>query len=93
MDSSRQNGRSRKERKAGLFEHRRTLYCFAIVVLGNARWVLLHVINTNQNLIGLVNGLAVSIHHVARWTPFCPVAFIFDECAKGMVNPRCIGRG
>jgi hypothetical protein len=52
----------------------------------------LHAINTNQNLIGLVNGSAISIHHIVRWASFCPVAFIFDECARAMVNPRFIGK-
>jgi hypothetical protein len=37
----------------------------------------------------LVNGIAVSIHHVAKWTRFCPVAFIFGEGAPRMVNGWC----
>jgi hypothetical protein len=32
----------------------------------------LHAINTNQNLIGLVNGSAVSIHHLGNCAPICP---------------------
>jgi hypothetical protein len=52
-----------------------------------------HAINTNQNLIGLVNRNGVSIHHVVNSAPFCPVAFIFDEYLAGMVNRWCaIGR-
>jgi hypothetical protein len=41
---------------------------------------------TNENLIGLVNGIGVSIHHVGDAARFCPVAFIFGECASRMVN-------
>jgi hypothetical protein len=49
----------------------------------------LHAITRNQNLIGLVNGIGVSIHHVANRLRFCPVAFIFDEQADRMVNRWC----
>ena len=49
----------------------------------------LHAITRNQNLIGLVNGIGVSIHHVANRPRFCPVAFIFDERADRMVNRWC----
>jgi hypothetical protein len=35
--------------------------------------------NTNQNLIGLVNGNAVSIHHFGKRARICPVAFILRE--------------
>jgi hypothetical protein len=41
----------------------------------------LHAINTNQNLIGLVNRIGVSIHHVADRALICPVAFILRERA------------
>jgi chemotaxis protein CheZ len=34
----------------------------------------------------LVNRTGVSIHHVANSARFCPVAFIFDECERRMVN-------
>jgi hypothetical protein len=40
----------------------------------------------DQNRIGLVNRNGVSIHHVADRALICPVAFIFDERASGMVN-------
>jgi hypothetical protein len=46
----------------------------------------LHAINTNENLIGLVNGNGVSIHHVARHGLICPVAFILSERGPHMVN-------
>jgi hypothetical protein len=46
----------------------------------------LHAINTNQNLIGLVNGNAVSIHHFGSRTRICPVAFILRERGSIMVN-------
>jgi hypothetical protein len=39
----------------------------------------LHAINTNENLIGLVNGNGVSIHHVADRALICRVAFILGE--------------
>jgi hypothetical protein len=42
--------------------------------------------NKIQNRIGLVNGIAVSIHHDIRRAWFCPVAFIFDELGPPMVN-------
>jgi hypothetical protein len=46
----------------------------------------LHAINTNQNLIGLVNVSAVSIHHFGNRTLICPVAFILHERRPLMVN-------
>jgi hypothetical protein len=46
----------------------------------------LHAINTNENLIGLVNGNGVSIHHVANPALICPVAFILGERRQHMVN-------
>jgi hypothetical protein len=46
----------------------------------------LHAINTNQNLIGLVNGSAVSIHHFGDRRRICPVAFILRERGPPMVN-------
>jgi hypothetical protein len=46
----------------------------------------LHAINTNENLIGLVNGNGVSIHHVANHALICPVAFILGERGPFMVN-------
>jgi len=49
----------------------------------------LHAINTNENLIGLVNGNGVSIHHVADPALICPVAFILGECGPFMVNRWC----
>jgi hypothetical protein len=49
----------------------------------------LHAINTNENLIGLVNGNGVSIHHVVKGTLICPVAFILSERAARMVNRWC----
>jgi len=42
-----------------------------------------------KNRIGLVNGIAVSIHHVAKPVRFCPVAFIFNEWEPRMVNRWC----
>jgi hypothetical protein len=42
--------------------------------------------NKIQNRIGLVNGIAVSIHHIVTCAWFCPVAFIFDEPGAPMVN-------
>src|SRR5262245_16291458 len=41
---------------------------------------------TNENLIGLVNGIGVLIHHDGRAGWFCPVAFIFGERTGLMVN-------
>src|SRR4029079_3925750 len=41
---------------------------------------------TNENLIGLVNGIGVSIHHAGVTPRFCRVAFIFSERARLMVN-------
>jgi hypothetical protein len=46
----------------------------------------LHAINTNQNLIGLVNGNGVSIHHLGNGALICPVAFILRERDPPMVN-------
>jgi chemotaxis protein CheZ len=46
----------------------------------------LHAINTNENLIGLVNGNGVSIHHVVNPALICPVAFILGERVAHMVN-------
>jgi hypothetical protein len=37
----------------------------------------------------LVNGIAVSIHHVVNCPRFPAVAFIFDERVAGMVNRWC----
>jgi chemotaxis protein CheZ len=51
----------------------------------------LHAINTNENLIGLVNGNGVSIHHIVSRALICPVAFILDERAAHMVNRWCAG--
>jgi hypothetical protein len=47
----------------------------------------LQAINRDQNRIGLVNGIAVSIHHVVKCPRICPVAFILRERAADMVNP------
>ena len=41
---------------------------------------------TNENLIGLVNGNGVWIHHTGVSLRFCRVAFIFNERAGAMVN-------
>jgi hypothetical protein len=41
---------------------------------------------TNENLIVLVNGIGVLNHRAGEATWFCPVAFIFGECASIMVN-------
>jgi len=49
----------------------------------------LHAINTNENLIGLVNGNGISIHHVTHRSLICPVAFILDERGPFMVNRLC----
>jgi hypothetical protein len=46
----------------------------------------LHAINTNQNLIGLVNASGVSIHHPGNRALICPLAFILRERAPPMVN-------
>jgi hypothetical protein len=51
-----------------------------------ARRTPLHAINTNQNLIGLVNRNAVSIHHFGDRARICPVAFILHERRPLMVN-------
>jgi hypothetical protein len=47
---------------------------------------------TIENLLGLVNGIAVSIHHIGNRPRFCPVAFIFGENARLMVNRWCEAR-
>jgi len=39
-----------------------------------------------QNRIGLVNGIAVSIHHVVKFARFHRVAFILSEWKGRMVN-------
>jgi hypothetical protein len=44
-----------------------------------ARRTPLHAINTNQNLIGLVNGSAVLIHHSRSHARIWQVAFILRE--------------
>jgi hypothetical protein len=49
----------------------------------------LHAINTNENLIGLVNGNGVSIHHVVNRVLIWPVAFILGERGPFMVNRWC----
>jgi hypothetical protein len=54
--------------------------------LATARRTPLHAINTNQNLIGLVNRSAVSIHHFGNRARICPVAFILRERGPLMVN-------
>src|SRR6476620_6932917 len=46
----------------------------------------LHAINTNENLIGLVNRNGVSIHHVVKRARIFRVAFILNERASLMVN-------
>jgi hypothetical protein len=46
----------------------------------------LHAINTNQNLLGLVNGNGVSIHHFGNRALICAVAFILHERGPLMVN-------
>jgi hypothetical protein len=46
----------------------------------------LHAINTNQNLIGLVNASTVSIHHPGNRALICPLAFILREREPPMVN-------
>jgi hypothetical protein len=54
--------------------------------LAAARRTPLHAINTNQNLIGLVNRSGVSIHHPGNRARICPVAFILHERRPLMVN-------
>src|SRR4029450_1981957 len=54
--------------------------------LAAARRTPLRAINTNQNLIGLVNRSAVSIHHFGNRARICPVAFILHEPRPLMVN-------
>jgi hypothetical protein len=39
-----------------------------------------------ENLIGLVNRIGVSIHHVVKCARFSKVAFIFGERSERMVN-------
>jgi hypothetical protein len=46
----------------------------------------LRVINTNQNLIGLVNRTAISIHHPASRARIWLTAFILHERARLIVN-------
>jgi hypothetical protein len=46
----------------------------------------LHAINTNQNLIGLVNRNRVSIHHPRNRARICLLAFILREHGALMVN-------
>jgi hypothetical protein len=48
----------------------------------------------SENRIGLVNGIAVSIHHVVKCARFCPVAFIFgeQECAWLIIGVRRCAR-
>jgi hypothetical protein len=46
----------------------------------------LHAINTDQNLIGLVNASAVSIHHFGNRARIWLVAFILHERRTLMVN-------
>jgi hypothetical protein len=41
---------------------------------------------TNENLIGLVNGIGVSIHHVGRGLLFWRLTFTIGERAGLMVN-------
>ncbi|WP_334446758.1 hypothetical protein [Bradyrhizobium sp. AZCC 1610] len=61
--------------------------------LAAARQTPLHAINTNQNLIGLVNRSGVSIHHFGNGARICPVAFILRERAPLMVNRWCAAAG
>jgi chemotaxis protein CheZ len=51
----------------------------------------LHAINTNENLIGLVNRNGVSIHHVVKRARIFRTAFILNECRALMVNRWCAG--
>jgi hypothetical protein len=53
----------------------------------------LRAINTNENLIGLVNENGVSIHHVVSRARICPVAFILNERTSLMVNRWCAAGG
>jgi hypothetical protein len=39
-----------------------------------------------ENRIGLVNGIAVSIHQAVRWRAILPVAFILDERAASWLT-------
>jgi len=41
---------------------------------------------TNENLIGLVNGIGVSIHHAARAALIWRLTLFFGERARRMVN-------
>ncbi|WP_162240495.1 hypothetical protein [Bradyrhizobium viridifuturi] len=81
--------RAGEQRKRGFPEHRRTLYWFRRDVmregadLRRCTWSI-----SNENRIGLVNGSAVSIHHVGNAARFCPVAFILRERRGNMVNRR-----
>jgi hypothetical protein len=49
----------------------------------------LHAINTNENLIGLVNRNGVSIHHVVNCDRISRLAFILGERGSRMVNRWC----
>ena len=40
----------------------------------------------SENRLGLVNRIAVSIHHIAKFAGFCRVAFIFSEWKGRVVN-------
>jgi chemotaxis protein CheZ len=51
----------------------------------------LHAINTNENLIGLVNRNGVSIHHIVKRARIFRTAFILNECRAPMVNRWCAG--
>jgi hypothetical protein len=87
MGSGNEGRHAGEERKGHFSEHRRTLHCFVYgEFLRAPRRRPPHAINTNQNLIGLVNRNGVSIHHVANCAPFHPVAFIFGEQRLRMVN-------
>jgi hypothetical protein len=44
------------------------------------------VVNKIENRLGLVNGKRVLIHHDGYRGADLPVAFIFDECRRTMVN-------
>jgi hypothetical protein len=46
----------------------------------------------SENRIGLVNEIAVWIHHVAKFARFCPVAFIFDERQRAWLIVGVRGR-
>jgi len=65
----------------------------SLLVRGSGKTNPLHAINTNQNLIGLVNTSGVSIHHVGNRARICPTAFILRERALRMVNRWCVATG